>query len=89
MSMMIICAAVIVSGWFAGVLVDQWERVFWAGAALGGLMVAAFAAAALPGGIRPARSIGRITALLRVGLALFVLAPSLCVLALIGNFYRF
>ena len=89
LTMIIICASVIVSGWFAGVLVDNWERVFWAGSALGGLMVAVFAAAALPGGSNVRGSIVRISWLLRVGLVLYVLAPALCVLALAGNFYRF
>ena len=88
LTMMIICGAIIVSGWFAGALIDRWERVFWAGALLGGVMVTTFAAAALPGGANPRRSITRITWLLRVGLLLFVLAPGLCVLGLVGNFYN-
>jgi hypothetical protein len=87
LTMMIICGAIIVSGWFAGALVDNWERVFWAGALLGGLMVATFAAAALPGGANPRAAIIRITWLLGIGLLLFVLAPALCVLGLVGNFY--
>jgi hypothetical protein len=28
LTMAIVCGAVIVSGWFAGVLVDRWERLF-------------------------------------------------------------
>jgi hypothetical protein len=86
--MAVICGAVIVSGWFAGVLVDSWERLFWVGALLGGLMVAVFAAAALPGGADARRSVLRITWLLRAGLLLFVLAPALCIVALVGDFYR-
>ena len=88
LTMAIICGAVIISGWFAGVLVDNWERVFWAGALLGGLMVATFAAAAAPSGRNARRSIARITWLTRAGLVMFVLAPMLCVLGLVGNFYR-
>jgi len=88
LTMAILCGAVIVSGWFAGVLVDRWERLFWAGALLGGLMVATFAAAAAPGGTDARRACLRITWLLRVGLLLFVLAPALCVVGLVGDFYR-
>ena len=88
LTMAIVCGAIIVSGWFAGVLVDRWERVFWAGALLGGLMVATFAAAAAPGGTDARRTCLRITWLTRAGLALFVLAPALCILALVGDFYR-
>ena len=88
LTMAIVCGAIIVSGWFAGVLVDRWERVFWAGALLGGLMVATFAAAAAPGGTDARRACRRITWLTRAGLALFVLAPALCILALVGDFYR-
>lgn len=88
LTMAIVCGAIIVSGWFAGTLVDRWERVFWAGALLGGLMVATFAAAAAPGGKDAQRACLRITWLTRAGLALFVLAPALCILALVGDFYR-
>ncbi|MCS5735204.1 hypothetical protein [Herbiconiux daphne] len=87
LAMAIVCGAVISSGWFAGVIEDHWERLFWAGALLAGLMVAVFAAAAVPGGCDARRSCRRITWLLRAGLALFVLAPTLCVLALVGDFY--
>lgn len=86
--MAVVCGSVIFSGWFAGVLVDSWERLFWVGALLGGLMVAVFAAAAMPGGADARRSVLRITWLLRAGLLLVVLAPALCVVALVGDFYR-
>ncbi|MFB2586321.1 hypothetical protein [Herbiconiux liukaitaii] len=88
LTMAIICGAVIVSGWFAGVIVDSWERLFWLGAFLGGLMVATFAAAAAPGGRNARRATLRITWLLRLGLLLFVLAPTLCILSLVGDYYR-
>lgn len=88
LTMAIVISGVIVSGWFAGVIVDRWERVFWAGALLGGAMVAVFAAAAAPGGRDPRRSCTRITWLLRIGLVLFVVSPALCVFALVGDFYR-
>jgi hypothetical protein len=32
LSMVIVCGAVVVSGWFPGVMTDRWERLFWAGA---------------------------------------------------------
>jgi hypothetical protein len=88
LTMAIVISGVIVSGWFAGVIVDTWERVFWVGALLGGAMVAVFAAAAAPGGTDARRSCLRITWLLRIGLVLFVVSPALCVLALVGDFYR-
>ena len=92
LTMAVVCGAVIVSGWFAGTLVDSWERLFWAGALLGGLMVAVFAAAAVPSAsvdsVNVRRAAARTVWLLRVGLLLFVLAPALCIFALVGDFYR-
>jgi hypothetical protein len=82
-----ICAGIIASGWFAGAMDDPAERVFWAGSALAGIMVAVLAVAAWPGGDDDARAARRIRILLRVGLVLFVLAPTLCIAALIGDFY--
>jgi len=87
LSMAIICGAVIVSGWFAGVIEDQYERIFWAGAMLGGLMVAVFAAAAFPGGRDDNRVVRRVTLLLRAGLVLLVLSPTLCIVALVCDFF--
>jgi MFS family permease len=84
----IVCGAVIVSGWFAGALVDSWERLFWAGFVLSVVMVAVFAAAAAPGGRDARRACLRIAWLLRIGLALFVLSPLMCLIALVGDFYR-
>jgi MFS family permease len=88
LTMAVVCGAVIVSGWFAGALVDRWERVFWAGALLAGLMVATFAAAAAPSGADARRGNRRTLWLLRAGLVQFVLAPALCIVALVGDFYR-
>jgi MFS family permease len=88
LTMAVICGSVIVSGWFAGTLVDRWERLFWAGALLGGAMVATFAAAAIPSGVSARKACLRITRLLRLGLMLFVLAPALCIIALVGDYYR-
>ena len=87
LTMAIICGAIIVSGWFAGVIEDVPERVFWSGAILNFVMVAVFAAAAFPGGTDDARAIARVTLLTRIGLVLFVLAPALCIGALVADFY--
>ena len=85
--MALLCAAIIVSGWFAGVIDDGPERVFWAGAILELLMVFVFGAAAFPGGDDDARAIHRVRALVRIGLVMFVVAPVLCLGALVVNFY--
>lgn len=85
--MAVICGSTIEAGYFAGVIEDHAERVFWAGAVLGGLMVAVFAAANFPGGTDDRRTIRRITGLLRLGLVLFVLSPALCVGALVADFF--
>jgi hypothetical protein len=87
LAMAIVCGAIIVSGWFAGVLDDPPERVFWAGAVLAGVTIAVFAAAAFPGGRDDAREAARIRWTLRAGLLLAVLSPALCVGALIADFY--
>jgi len=87
LSMAIVCGAIIVSGWFAGVIEDQYERIFWAGAMLAGLMVAVFAAAAFPGGRDDDRVVRRVRLLLRVGLVLVVVAPTLCIVALVCDFF--
>jgi len=86
--MSITCGAIIVSGFFAGVLEDHAERVFWAGALTAGLMVAVLAAAAFPGGEDDRRTIRRVTWLTRLGIVLFVAAPTLCIVAMIADFYR-
>ena len=87
-TMAIICGAIIVSGWFAGVIDDGPERFFWGGAILEFVMVAVFAAAAFPGGADDTAAVRRITALIRTGLVLYVLAPAVCIGALIVDFYR-
>ena len=83
----VVCGAIIISGWFAGVMEDHAERVFWAGAMLSFVMVAVFAAAAFPGGSNDARTIPRVTWFTRLGLVLIVLAPALCIGAMIADFY--
>lgn len=85
--MALVCSAIIVSGWFAGVLEDHAERFFWAGAVLSFVNVGVLAAAVFPGGEDDARAVRRVRALTRVGLVLFVGAPALCIGALIADFY--
>jgi len=85
--MAVLCAAIIISGWFAGVIDNRPERVFWAGAILELLMVFVFGAAAFPGGDDDARAIHRVRLLIRLGLAMFAVAPVLCLGALVVNFY--
>jgi hypothetical protein len=87
LTMALVCGAIIVSGWFAGVLDDPPERVFWTGAVLGGLTVAVFAAAAFPGGRDDERAITRVRWTIRLGLILAVLSPALCICALIVGFF--
>ena len=87
LTMAIVCGAVIVSHWFAGVLDDRFERFFWAGSIAGFLMVVAFAAACFPGGRDDRRVVRRITFLLRAGIVLFIASPVLCIGALIADFY--
>ena len=85
--MALVCSAIIVSGWFAGVMEDHAERVFWSGAILSFLTVVVFAAAAFPGGADDARVIRRITWLTRLGLLMLVVSPALCIGSLIADFY--
>ena len=85
--MALICGAVIVSGWFAGVIQDSYERVFWAGALAAGLMIAVLAGAAWPGGGDDRRTVVRIRWLMRLGLVLSVLSPTLCIGALVADFF--
>lgn len=87
LTMAVICGAVIVSGWFAGVIDDRSERWFWAGAVLEFVMVGVFAAAAFPGGRDDRAAIARMTWLIRVGLVLLIAAPAICIGALVVDFY--
>ena len=82
-----ICGAIIISGWFAGVIEDRAERVFWAGAILALLGVLTLGVAAFPGGDNDAAVIRRVRALSRIGLAMFLVAPCLCLGALVADFY--
>jgi hypothetical protein len=87
LAMSIVCGAIIVSGWFAGVLDDPPERVFWAGAVLAFATVVVFASAAFPGGRDEVRESARLRWTIRLGLLLGVLSPALCLGALVADFY--
>lgn len=82
-----VCGAIIVSGWFAGVIQDEYERFFWAGAILAGLAVTVLGLAALPGSTDDRRAIAWTRALTRIGLVMFLIAPALCIGALVADFY--
>ena len=85
--MAIVCGAIIISGWFAGVIEDHAERVFWAGAILALLGVLTLGAAALPGGDNDQQEIRRMRWLTRIGLVAFLIAPCLCIGAMVADFY--
>jgi len=87
LAMAVVCAGIIVSGWFAGVIQDVYERFFWTGAALAGLMIVVLTAAVWPGGADDRRVVRRVVLLTRVGLVLFVASPTLCIGALVADFF--
>jgi hypothetical protein len=80
--MAIACGAIIVSGWFAGVIQDVYERFFWAGALLAALSIAVMGASVVIG--RGSRATSLIS---RIGLAMFLVAPLFCVGSLVADFY--
>ena len=88
MVMALICGAIIVSGWFAGVMDDRFENTFWAGAILAFFGVLTLGAAAVPGGDNDQFEIRRMRWLTRVGLVAFLVAPCLCLGAMVADFYR-
>ncbi|MDQ2699362.1 MAG: hypothetical protein M3Y46_11255 [Actinomycetota bacterium] len=87
LGMAIICGAVIVSGWFAGVMTDRYERFFWGGAITATVAVFVLAVASMPLGRDDARAVLRLRTLTSLGLALYLLAIVLCVGAMIADFY--
>jgi hypothetical protein len=72
-------AGISVSGWRAGSLDDRVEWIFWAGAILGAVAVGLFGFAAVPG--RTSRRI------IQAAMALFLLAPVLCMVAVFGSYW--
>jgi hypothetical protein len=77
-----VCGAIIVSGWFAGVIQDVYERFFWAGSLLAALAITVMGAAVVIGGSPRAVSLTS-----RIGLAMFLVAPVFCVGSLVADFY--
>ena len=85
--MAIICGAVIVSGWFAGVMTDRYERFFWGGAVLAAVSVFMLAVASMPFGANDRGAIRRIRVLTTAGLGCYLVAVVLCIGAMIADFY--
>jgi hypothetical protein len=85
--MAIICGAIIVSGWFAGVMTDRYERFFWGGAVLAAVSVFVLAVASMPFGADDRAAIRRVRALTTAGLVLYLVAVVLCIGAMIADFY--
>ena len=73
--------AMLVSGWHAGSLDNSVEWIFWAGAILGAVGIAAFGAGVL------ARTVDGIRRDIRIGMILFLLAPVLCVFAVMADYW--
>ena len=71
--------AMLVGDWGAGILDNRVEWVFWAGAILGGVGIGLL-------GVASVRASGG-WALTRAGLALFLVAPVLCVVAVFTDYW--
>lgn len=78
----IVVAGITVANWGGGILDNRIEPLFWAGAILGGIALAVLGAATMP-----RRSAGLITALSRAGTLLFLVAPTLCIVAIFVDFW--
>ena len=75
-------AAMLVSGWGGGVLRNDIEVLFWAGAILGGVGIGLLGLATLPN-----ERVGLITGLTRAGTVLFLVSPILCVTAVFVDYW--
>ena len=73
----IVVGAMLVSGWRAGSLDNRVEWIFWAGAILGAVGIGMFGAESAWPRLR----------LIRLGMALFLAAPVLCVLAVMADYW--
>lgn len=78
----VVVAGITIAGWGGGTLDDRIEPLFWAGAILGGLALALLGLATLP-----RRSAAIITALSRAGILLFLIAPTLCIVAIFVDYW--
>jgi drug/metabolite transporter (DMT)-like permease len=72
-------AGIRIAGWRAGVLDDRVEWLFWAGSILGAAGVALFGLAAVR-----SRTSDRVV---QAGMALFLLGPALCVIAVFADYW--
>jgi len=75
--------AMIIADWSGGRLDNRIETLFWAGAILGAVGIGLLGLAAVPG--RPGRR--GVRGLIRVGVALFLIAPILCTVAVFGDYW--
>ena len=75
--------AMIIADWSGGRLDNRIETLFWAGAILGAVGIGLLGLAAVPG--RPGRR--GVRGLIRVGVALFLVAPILCTVAVFGDYW--
>ena len=78
----VVVAGITVADWGGGILDNRVEPLFWAGAILGGLALALLGLATLP-----RRSARLITGLSRAGVLLFLIAPTLCILAIFWDYW--
>ncbi len=78
----VVVAGITVAKWGGGILDNRVEPLFWAGAILGGLALAVLGLATLP-----RRSARLITALSRIGVVLFLVAPTLCIVAIFWDYW--
>jgi hypothetical protein len=78
----VVVAGITIAGWGGGTLNNRIEPLFWAGAILGGVALALLGLATLP-----RRSSAIITALSRAGILLFLIAPTLCIVAMFIDYW--
>ena len=79
--------AMLVSGWRAGSLEDRAEWFFWAGAIIGAVGIALFGVASIPTTAETEETLARTNRQIRVGLVLFMIAPVLCVFAVMLDYW--
>jgi hypothetical protein len=75
--------AMMVADWSGGRLDNRIETLFWAGAILGAVGIGLLGLAAVPR-VVPGR--GTLT-LIRIGVALFLVAPVMCTVAVFGDYW--
>jgi hypothetical protein len=78
----VVVAGITVAKWGGGILDNRVEPLFWAGAILGGIALVLLGLATLP-----RRSARLITGLSRAGVLLFLIAPTLCVVAIFWDYW--